>query len=41
MTYDVVIVMIVEFEADISHVTDVPDLVSIEIEQKLDELIDR
>ena len=35
------IVMIVEFEANISHITDVSDLVSIEIEQKFDELVDR
>lgn len=33
------IVMIVEFETDISHITDVPDLVPIEIEQKFDQFV--
>lgn len=33
------IVMIVEFETYISHITDVPDLVPIEIEQKLNQLV--
>jgi hypothetical protein len=39
--YDEVIVVIVQLEADISHVPDVSNLVSVEVEQELGELVHR